>query len=373
MFQRSFHKLEDTIEKNKVTILYWPRRVGKTTLLDTFLKEYKQPYELLSWDNIRIQELLSSQDFSRILPRFTGLSLLAIDEAQNIPNIGQWLKILIDNIPDITIIATGSSSFELSQHIGEPLTGRKKTLTLYPLSLLELQKIWKIITLEDMMERFLIYGMYPEVLTTETLQKKQDKLNELVDSYILKDILALKGIRSPKVLLDLLKLLAFQIGNLVSLNELATQLGIDTKTVGKYIDLLEKTFIIKKLSGFSGNLRNWITSKCKYYFVDLGIRNSIIQQYNTLDNRNDKWQLWENFVIMEYIKKHIYTRQSGNLYFWRNYKGAEIDLIREYDGKLDCYECKWTKNTTIPEDFVEKYGKQKFSTITTENWFATLL
>ncbi len=373
MITRIYKNLEKYFWKGRVLILYGPRRTGKTTLLKHFLESSNKPYKLDTGENIKLQNLFSSRDMEQILRYAEGYDIIAIDEAQNIPHIGAGLKILIDNLPEKTIIATGSSSFELSQYIWEPLTGRKKTLTLYPCSQQELLSIYNKYELQEHLEEFLIYWSYPEVIMSSSFAKKKEILTELVESYLLKDVLALEKIKSPRHLIDLLKLLAFQVGQEVSIHELATKIGIDTKTVSRYLDILEKWFVLVSLGAWNSNLRNEITKKRKYYFLDTGIRNAVINQFNGFDSRNDKGQLWENFVIMEYLKKHTYTQQHGNLYFWRNYQWAEIDLIREYDGKLDCYECKRTKNAAIPEDFVKKYGKQKFSTITTENWLSLLL
>jgi len=370
MLKRFYDSLENLLEPQKVLVLYGARRTGKTTLLTNFLARTKLKYKLDSGDNIRTQHILSSQDFSQILEYIEGYELLAIDEAQRVPNIGMGLKIIVDQVPKIKIIATGSSSFDLSHQVGEPLTGRKRTIVLYPLSQLELLKEYNFYELKQKLEEFLIFGSYPEVITAGSRSKKIMVLQEMVNSYLLKDILTLERVKGSKLLLDLLKLLAFQIGNQVSLNELAIQLRIDIKTIGRYLDLLEKTFVITRLGGFSRNLRKEVVSKNKYYFFDNGIRNAVISQFNSLDKRNDIGQLWENFVLIERLKKRSYRQMYGAWYFWRIYGGKEIDLVEERDGRLCGFECKWSKLKTVkaPKEWKTAYPQAAFSLITPENY-----
>ncbi|MCH9703975.1 MAG: AAA family ATPase, partial [Chlamydiae bacterium] len=244
MLARYFDNLESYLRPGHVLIIFGPRQVGKTTLLEAFLKRYSKRYKLDSGDNIRTQNLLGSQDFDQILGYAEGYDLIALDEAQQIPNIGMALKILVDQRPDLTVIATGSSSFDLAQSVGEPLTGRKKTLTLYPLAQIELLNSYNQLELKERLEDFLLFGGYPDIYLAPTKQEKISRLTELVDSYLLKDILSLEKIKSSKVLLQLVQLLAFQVGQLVSHNELATKLRLDVKTVARYLDLLEKAFVI---------------------------------------------------------------------------------------------------------------------------------
>ena len=285
MFKRAYEPLDQYLRPNKVLVVYGPRRVGKTTLLQTYLKQTKLKYKLDSGDNIRTQQILSSQDFGQILSYVEGYELLAIDEAQNIPNIGMGLKIIVDQVPGIQIIVTGSSSFELAGQVGEPLTGRKQTLSLYPLAQSELLSANNKFELKEKLADFLVYGSYPEVVQAGNKEMRIGTLTEIANAYLLKDIFAFDRVKNPRILLDLLKLLAFQIGSEVSLNELATQLGADVKTIQRYLDLLEKAFVIVRLGGFSRNLRREIVSKSKYYFLDNGIRNAVIAQFNSLDLR----------------------------------------------------------------------------------------
>lgn len=358
------------MQSGKALIIYGPRRVGKTTLLKNFLKRTCLKYKFDSGDNITTQHILSSQDFPKFFSYVEGYELLVLDEAQEIPNIGMGIKIIVDNIPDIKIIATGSSSFDLSHQIGEPLTGRKHTLTLYPIAQLEMETIYNKHELREKLEDFLIFGSYPEIITSNTRRTKIMLLTELVQSYLLKDILALEKVKSSKILLDLLKLLAFQVGQEVSYNELANHLRIDIKTVIRYLDLLVKTFVIMPLYGFSRNLRSEITKKNKYYFLDNGIRNGVISQFNELKVRNDTGQLFENFVCMERLKKKAYENIYGNTYFWRTYEQQEIDLIEEIDAKLCGYEIKWsgTKKVKAPKQWKIHYPESLFSVITPDNY-----
>ncbi len=371
MIAHFYDDLNPFLKANQALIIYGPRRVGKTTLLENFIKNTTLKYKLDSGDNIRIQDLLGSQDFTRILEYAQGYDLIVLDEAQYIPNIGMGIKILVDQVPNLKVIATGSSSFDLSNQIGEPLMGRKTTLTLYPIAQLELLPEHNSHDLKEKLEEYLVLGSYPQVITAKTKEEKIRILEELVNSYIFKDILALQQLKGSKTLLDLLKLLAFQVGNEVSLNELSTNLAIDVKTVGRYLDLLEKAFIIFRLSTFSRNLRSEVTSKSKYFFFDNGIRNAVISQFNGLDSRNDIGSLWENFLMIERMKKRSYKHIHGYSYFWRTYEQREIDLIEEREGKLFPYEFKWsTKNEVLPpKDWMVSYPEsEKFSVITPHNY-----
>lgn len=369
MIERYFQNLEDLLRPNRALIIYGPRRVGKTTLLNSFLKQTKLKYKLDSGDNITTQQILSSQQFSQILPYAEDYELIAIDEAQQIPNIGMAIKILVDQIPNIKIIATGSSSFDLRHQIGEPLTGRKTTLALYPILQVEMLKQFNKFELSNNLANFLIFGSYPEIITADTRQQKIDILNEITNSYLLKDILTFEKLKDSLIISNLLKLLAFQVGSEVSISELATQLSINSRTVERYLDLLEKSFIIFRLQAYSGNLRKELTGKFKYYFLDNGIRNSLINQLNGLADRNDVGQLWENFMMVERIKFCSYNKIYTNRYFWRTYDKKEIDLIEERGGKLYGYEMKWKKDKAkIPKEFLETYKNSEYQIINNENY-----
>ncbi len=372
MIPRAYDHLEKYLKPQRVLVIYGPRRVGKTTLLGSFLKQTSLKYRLESGDNIRVQQTLGSQRFEDILEFAQGYDLIAIDEAQQIPNIGMGLKIIVDQIPGIRVIATGSSSFDLSHQVGEPLTGRKQTLELYPIAQMELAKTHNPNELKERLETYLVYGSYPEVVTASSQKQRRTYLREIADSYLMKDILALENIRNPRSLLDLLKLLAFQVGQEVSVHELGTQVGFNDRTVKRYLDLLEKTFVIVRSGGFSRNLRKEVTSKCKYYFVDNGIRNAVISQFNSLDSRNDIGALWENFIFIERIKKRAYSDIFGDAYFWRTYDQKEIDIIEERDGKLFGYECKWSeqKKPAPPKEWTDAYPNATYDVITPKNYLS---
>jgi predicted AAA+ superfamily ATPase len=351
---REYLNLEAYFKPNKALVILGPRQSGKTTLLNDFLEKTKLKFKLDSGDNIRTQEILSSQDFDKVLEYARGYELIAIDEAQRIRNIGLGLKILIDHIPGIHIIATGSSSFDLAGQVGEPLTGRKITLALYPIAQMELAKLFNSIELKARLEEFLVFGCYPEVVTADDRNEKKRLLNELVDSYLLRDILQLERVKSAKVLLDLLRLLAFQVGREVSWSELGSRLGIDTKTVARYLDLFEKGFVICNLRGFSRNLRKEISKKSKYYFLDNGVRNAVISNFNPLELRDDGGMLWENFLITERLKKQAYRGPHANNYFWRTWDQKEVDFIEEREGRLFGYEFKWgSRKTAAPREWLE--------------------
>ena len=371
---RYYDNLENYLTPNKALLIFGPRQVGKTTLLNEFLKNTNLKYKLENGDNIKVQDVLSSEDFDRIKEFVEGYELIAIDEAQKIKNIGTGLKIIVDQVPGIKVIATGSSSFELLGQTGEPLTGRKTTIKLFPVAQLELKKLYNNYELKDHLPEYLIFGGYPSVVAETSKNKKIELLNEIVESYLLKDILEFEKVKGSKTIFNLLKLLAFQIGSEVSLSELAQDLGTDHKTVGRYIDILEQSFIIYPLTGFSRNLRSEINKKNKYYFYDNGIRNAIISNFNDLSSRDDIGQLWENFLFMERLKKREYNHIYANAYFWRTWEKQEIDLIEEEGSKLHAYEFKWSKDKVkVPSKWSEAYKDSTFEVITKDNYLDFVL
>lgn len=372
--RRVYQDLGNYLSVNKVLVIYGPRQVGKTTLLNDFLSETNFKYKLVSGEDISLYDVLGSSNIEKIKEFVSGYELIVIDEARKIPNIGLALKIMVDHIKDIRVIATGSSSFELAGQIGEPLTGRKTTLNMYPISQIELSYIYNKYELKENLSKYLIFGSYPEVITLESKQSKIDLLHELVNSYLLKDILEFERVKNSKILLDLLRLLAFQIGSEVSLSELASKLQIDSKTVARYIDLLEKSFIVFSLRGYSRNLRKEITKKNKYYFYDIGLRNAIISNFNDIEIRNDVGMLWENFVIIERLKKQSYQKIYANNYFWRTWDKKEIDFVEEKDGKLFGYEMKWSdRKVNEPKDWKDNYTNASFEVISKETYLDFLL
>lgn len=370
MIKRIYDDLTPFLQPNRVLVLQGPRRVGKTVILNQFLSKTPLKYRLETGGDASVQEILSSQSIDRIRRFAEGYELIAIDEAQYVPHVGKGLKILVDHVADIKVIATGSASFDLANKIGEPLTGRQRRLFLYPIAQLELIKEMNRYDLKQKQEEYLLYGTYPEVLTKQTLREKENYLKELVNSYLLKDILDLENVKGAKVLLDLLRLIAFQVGNEVSHTELGSNLGIDSKTVARYLDLLEKGFILVNLRGFSRNLRKEINKKGKYYFYDNGIRNAIISNFNPLALRDDVGKLWENFLFAERLKKQTYTTIYANNYFWRTWDGKEVDLVEERDGKLFGYEFKWSarKKVSAPKDWINTYTNATFEIITPDNY-----
>jgi len=368
--------IKKMLTPGRVLIIYGPRRVGKSTILDHFLSEYDGKCLRESGENIRLQNLLSSRDFSVMLPHVEGLQLYALDEAQLVPNVGTALKIFVDEVKGMLIIATGSSSFDLAQQVGEPLTGRKWTIVLYPFSQQELLPLCRNKEeLQSKLEEILLFGTYPEVFLAETNEEKMRILHELVDSYVFKDILAMNRVKGSGQLLDLVKLLALQVGSEVSVGKLAKEIGSDGVTVKRYLDLLEKAFVIKKIGGYSNNLHKEVTSKAKYYFIDNGIRNAIINQWNGMDNRTDAGALFENFVVMERIKKLSYAGDIATHYFWRTYDGQEIDLVEDRPDQLAGIEIKYNprKGVHAPKAWQEGYPKATFSLITKENYLDYLL
>lgn len=337
--------------------------------MEDYLTISSLKYKKVTGDDLGIHQVLGSQKLNEIKAFCEGYDLIAIDEAQRIPNIGIAIKLMVDQIPGIRVIATGSSSFELAGQVGEPLIGRKAELFLYPLSQLELTHHFNRFELNQKLPETLIFGSYPRVLGADNQADKLRILSEITGSYLFRDILAFERIKSPQLLLDLLRMLAFQIGSEVSVNELSNKLGIDNKTVKKYLELLEKSYILFKLRGYSGNLRKEITRHAKYYFFDTGIRNSLIANFNPLDLRNDVGQLWENFLVAERLKKQSYQSIYANNFFWRSWSGQEIDFIEERDGKLYGFEFKWSKDRSKPHKlWLETYPQALFQSINKESY-----
>lgn len=364
-------KLDSKLAKGKVWVIYGARRVGKTSLVENLIKDRNNLRCFIgTGDDITIREILSSEKLNLINANFNGYDLVFIDEAQRIPNIGWGLKLLVDSNPNMLIIATGSSSFELANIVGAPLTGRQQVYTLFSISYSELVQNYGGMKTSQQLEQYLIYGTYPETLSFNNDNEKQKYLLNLRNSYLFKDILELENIRNASKIVDLLKLLAFQIGQEVSLNELSLNLGIAKQTVDRYLDLLEKTFIIIKVRGYSTkNLRKEITKTCRYYFWDNGVRNALIQNFNDVSTRSDMGQLWENFCFVERIKKQSYNETMCNHYFWRTYDQQEVDMIEEIGDKLLAFEFKWNprKETKVPKAFATNYPNAEFKCIAPEN------
>lgn len=351
------------LKKREVLIIYGARQVGKSTLLQQIFSN-RNDAMILNCELPVVSDILSGKDLSQIETLFENHKIIALDEAQVIPDIGSVLKLIYDELPRYKIIATGSSSFELSRKITEPLTGRNIKFRLYPLSLTELKDTDGWLSVLNNLKQLLVYGSYPGIIRLDT-HSKQIKLAEITSDYLFRDVLAFENIKNSGVLRKLLKALALQTGQLVSTNELSNLLGIARQTIEKYIDLLEKSFVIFHLSPFSSNLRNEIRKSNKYYFYDLGIRNALIGNIIPIDRRNDAGSLWENFCVTERMKWLNIHQPLTNIYFWRTYDGAEIDLLEEYNGQIDTFEFKWKKKRAkLPESFRHSYPVRSYRVIT---------
>ena len=370
-------KLLDLLKRsNKVLVLYGARQVGKTTLAQNLLRKVEGKHLNINADKAPYPEVLSSRDFEKLQGLVSGYDLLFLDEAQRVPDIGINLKILHDNIPDLKILVTGSSSLDLANRIKEPLTGRTWTYRLFPISVSE----WQLYTgannfeLRIKLDEWMRFGMYPEVLQIENHDEKRKYLEELTSAYLYKDILTLANIRYPEKLRQLLKLLAYQLGNLVSIHELATSLQINRETVINYIDLLEKAFVIFQLGSFQRNLRKEVTTMNKIYFFDTGVRNAIIENFSPVHLRNDVGALWENFLISERLKKSEYDGLYANRYFWCTHSGAELDYVEERNGKLIGYEFKWkSKSSRTPKTWLETYDNAEWHVLNRDNFYDFVL
>lgn len=359
------------LQSPKVVVMYGARQVGKTTLVNHLVDELPLKTLRIDAEDSRYTEVLSSKNVGRLKSLLAGYQLVVIDEAQQIPEIGTTLKLIHDHISDVRVIATGSSSFDLSNKIMEPLTGRHWSYTLYPISYGELAIEDNSFELDQRLDDNLVYGSYPETIAIASLEEKKEYLNRLCSSYLFKDVLQIAQVRNSLKLQQLLKLLAYQIGNQVSLSELGTRLDMNRDTVVRYIDLLEKSFVIFRLSGLSRNLRNEVTKMDKIYFYDLGIRNSIIDMLKPLHDRNDAGQLWENFLISERIKHNAYSNNHVSTYFWRLSTGAEIDFVEEKEGKYYGYEFKWgDKQVKPPASWQTGYPDAVHTTINKNNYLS---
>jgi len=346
-------------------MLLGPRRVGKTVLLEQIIKKSKEPHLLLNGEDLAAQELLERRTIAHYKSTLSTIRLLVIDEAQKISDIGAKLKLMVDHVEGLKILVSGSSAFDLQQHTGEPLTGRKITLNLFALAEQEFDSVENILERKDRMNDRLVYGNYPELLSIKSNTGKAAYLRELVNDYLLKDILAIDGIKASDKMLALLRLIAFQVGQEVSHQELGRQLSMSKNTVEKYLDLLAKLFVIYRVGGFSKNLRKEVSKNSRWYFHDNGLRNTLIANVNPLSARNDHGVLWENYMISERIKFQHYHNQLSHNYFWRTYDQQEIDWVEEREGKLFAYEFKWNveKKPKIPVAWAQTYPEAEFRVI----------
>lgn len=346
-------KLAAHFFKGKAIILLGPRQVGKTTLIKDLLSS--EEYLFLNGDDPAVRNMLEGASTTKLQTIIGKHRIVFIDEAQRIADIGITLKLITDQFKNVQLLVSGSSALEINNNTQESLTGRKFEYHLYPISWQELEENLGYVETSNQLEERLVYGMYPDVINNRS--NAYEVLKQLASSYLYKDVLSLAGIRKPELLEKLLKALALQLGNEVSYNELANLLGIDKITVSRYIDILEKSFIIFQLNSFSSNQRNEIKNNRKIYFYDNGIRNMIINNVNPLELRADKGALWENFLIAERIKIQAYHALYSNNYFWRTIQKQEIDFIEEFSGKIKAYEFKWRSGgrNKIPRTFLEKY------------------
>lgn len=357
------------IQPNKVVLIFGARRVGKTVLMRQLISNFNGKTLFLNGEDYDALALLNEQTISNYRHLLDGVDLLAIDEAQNIPEIGSKLKLIVDEITGIKVIASGSSSFDLLNKTGEPLVGRSTSFLLTPFSQREIQQKENVLETRQNLELRLIYGSYPEVVTLTGYENKADYLKDIVGAYLLKDILSIDGIKNSGKMKELLRLIAFQLGNEVSYDELGRQLGMSKNTVEKYLDLLSKVFIVYRLGAFSRNLRKEVSKAGKWYFYDNGIRNALIGNFNSLAVRQDSGALWENYIISERIKSNSNSRLNKEFYFWRTYDGQEIDLIEESSDSLIALEFKWSdKKPAVPIAFKEAYSNAHFSVVNRDNY-----
>lgn len=374
--------LESTVKRylfrGRVIVIYGARRVGKTTLVKRILEQYQESKRTryINCDDLAVQRVLETQE-ALVLKSFLGeQDIVVLDEAQNVQNIGKVLKILVDTYPEMQVIATGSSSFDLANKTAEPLTGRVYQFELYPLTLQEIAGNQGYIEIEQRLEKFLLFGLYPAVFD-ENEEDARLNLSELVSNYLYKDILLYAGIKKATVIANLLRLLALQVGGEVSYHELALNLHIDDKTVASYINVLEQCFVIFRLTSFSRNLRNELKKSMKIYFYDVGIRNALINNFNPPLIRTDIGALWENFCIAERLKFNKYTgvKRDINLYFWRTVTQKEIDLIEDQEGRICGYEFKWGANKALkaPKTFLDAYPGSTVELIDQSNYWRFLL
>lgn len=360
-------KIQPLLGGNKAIIVMGARQVGKSTLLNELLGENKNAL-WLNEDDIDVQNLFHEMSSTRMRALLGNNKFLVIDEAQRIPDIGLRIKLVTDQVSDVQVIATGSSSFELASKVNEPLTGRKREFKMFPLTFKEMVSNSNLLDELRMIPHRLVYGYYPEVVSNPGDEK--NTLKELSDSYLYKDILSLDSISKPDKLVRLLKALALQIGSQISYNEIGNMISLDSKTVERYVDILEKSFIVFRLGSFSRNLRNELKASRKIYFWDLGIRNAIIGNLAQIENRTDAGELWENFAIAERLKQNAYQNSFAQSWFWRTQQQKEIDYIEEENGMIHAFEFKWNEHkarTKCPESFSTAYPDAFFQVITPKN------
>lgn len=366
--------VEDHFFRRKAIIILGARQVGKSTLMKHVTEKIDQPLLDLNCDDPEVRDILTNINSANLKLLIGNFKVIAIDEAQRVENVGLVLKRMVDNYPDIQVVASGSSSLRLRESINEPLTGRKYEYTMFPISTAELYDTYGLLKTRQLLDSRLIYGSYPDVLTHQ--EEAKDLLRTLADSYLYKDILELDEVRKPVVLQKILIALALQLGSEVAYNEVARTVGSDPKTVERYIDLLEKCFVVYSLPALSRNMRNELKKTRKIFFYDNGIRNAILQNYAPISLRNDIGALWENFFITERIKYNAYLGRHVNYYFWRTTNQQEIDLVEESDGEFSIFEMKWNPSkasTKFPQSFIDNYSPKECIVVTPDNYLDFLL
>ncbi len=362
-------KVEKYIGKQKVIMVYGSRRTGKTSLIENITEKFGADVLLLQGEDMQVAEILGQRTIANYKQLTKGKKIIIIDEAQAVPEIGKILKLMIDNIKGITLIVTGSSSFDLVNKTGEPLVGRNIIYYLHPIAQAELAPTEDRITTARNLEERLIYGSYPELWQLDNLEEKQQYLKQLVNSYLLKDLLIMENIKGADVLYKLLQLIAWQVGSEVSTVELGKNLLLNKITVERYLDLLTKVFILYPLSGYSGNLRKEVSKSKKWYFYDNGIRNALINNFSPLHMRNDTGQLWEQYILSERLKNNSYSGYHPQYFFWRTYDGQEIDLLEQNDQQLQALECKYGRHKgKKPIAFAKAYPDASFAVVDQTNY-----
>lgn len=364
-------KIVDSLLPGKAVLIFGARRVGKTVLMHEIVNNYMGKAIMLNGEDYDTLALLENRSVANYRHLFSGIDILAIDEAQNIPQIGNILKLIVDEVAGIRVLASGSSSFDLLNKTGEPLVGRAVQYLLTPFSQREIAQQETVLETKRNLEARLIYGTYPEVVMMTDFNRKAEYLRDIVGAYLLKDILAIDGLKNSRKMLDLLRLVAFQTGSIVSLDELGKQLGMSKNTVEKYLDLLEKVFVVYRLGAYSRNLRKEVAKAGKYYFYDNGIRNAVIGAFSPLAVRQDKGALWENYIIGEMRKSSFNGHLHKDYYFWRTYDKQEIDLIEEASTSLSAFEFKWgDKTLNAPKAFSKAYPAATFNVVNRDNYLS---
>lgn len=363
-------KIAERMQPNRAVLIFGARRVGKTMLIKQITDGFAGKTMMLNGDDMDIQALLGDSSIANYQRLFSDVELLVIDEAQNIPDIGKKLKLIVDEIPGIKVIASGSSSFDLKNKTGEPLVGRATQFFLTPFSQAELSQTENVLDTRRNIETRLIYGSYPDVVLAKSNVIREEYLRDLVDAYLLKDILSIDGLKNSSKMRDLLRLLSYQTGSEVSYDELGRQTGMSRNTVERYLDLLSKVYVIYRIGGFSRNLRKEVAKAGKWYFYDLGVRNAVINNFSPLAVRQDTGAIWENYIISERMKRNYNLRLNHELFFWKTYDRQEIDLVESAsDMSLEAFEIKWgDKHPKCPVAFANAYPDATFTVLNRDNY-----